>query len=151
MRTQSSKPNAQSVYNKLPYVNLYTDGASRGNPGPAALGLVILDPDGKVLIEHGEYLGVTTNNQAEYTAIIRALQYAKKFTKDDVHVFMDSELAQRQLTGRYKVKNKDIAARVAEVIRASKAFKSVVYSHIPREKNKQADRMANEALDRLSG
>ena len=128
-------------------VLIYTDGGSRGNPGPAAAGFVV---DGK---GYGEYLGKTTNNIAEYTAIVRALEVAKetvgaKHLKDTVvEVRMDSQLAQRQLIGRYKVKNAGLRPLVDRVKVLETYFKSVKYVHVRREQNTEADAMVNKALD----
>ena len=135
----------KSKYDDL---HIYTDGASRGNPGHASFGYVIMTPDRKVIAEHGEYIGVATNNQAEYGAIVDALDKASKYTEGTLHFFMDSELAVRQLTGIYKVKDLKIAERVKEIFRLSKRFENITYTHIVRDKNKHADALANDALDK---
>lgn len=126
---------------------IYTDGGSRGNPGPAALGAVV---GGK---EYGEYLGVMTNNQAEYLALVFALKKAKvllgktKAKQTDVEVRMDSELIVRQMQGIYKIENEQLQPYFMEIWNLRIDFKSVVFKHIPREQNKAADRMVNKALD----
>jgi ribonuclease HI len=129
------------------HVHLYTDGGSRGNPGPAASGAVIKTLKGKVIGEVMKYLGSTTNNQAEYTAIVIGLEKAKELGAEKVDVFMDSELATKQLKGEYKVKNSEIAKRFLEVKNLIHQFDKVTFTHIYREKNKEADALVNKCLD----
>jgi ribonuclease HI len=129
------------------YVQIYTDGGSRGNPGPAASGAVIKSQDGKILAEVMRYLGETTNNQAEYTAIVIGLEKAAELGAKEVSLFMDSELACKQLKGQYKVKNPEIAKRFAEVRALEHKFRRVRYSHIYRANNKEADALVNKCLD----
>jgi len=134
-------------------LNIYTDGGSRGNPGPAALGVYIKNDKGRVIAEIGKRLGVTTNNVAEYSAILSAfdwvsenLQKLPNLTK--INFFMDSQLASSQLNGLYKIKNsglRDIFFQIKQ--KENEIAISITYSHIPREKNKDADRMVNMALD----
>lgn len=132
---------------------IFADGGSRGNPGPAGSGAVVRDEKGKTVLEVSEYLGTTTNNVAEYTAVLRALErlavHIEGKTKDaEVSVFMDSKLVVEQMNGNWKVKHpnmKPLAASVAEEVRK---FKKVTFAHIPREKNADADALANEAMDR---
>lgn len=134
-------------------LTIYTDGASRGNPGNASYGFVLKDEKGKLIFEEGKYLGVATNNFAEYSAILAVFLYVKANFKDNgqlvLDFFMDSKLAVEQLSGRFKVKNPVIRGFHAKIYDISKYFKSVSYKHIPRELNKEADRMANLALDSL--
>ena len=127
---------------------IHTDGGSRGNPGPSGLGVFITDPDGKVLLEHSRYLGETTNNQAEYMAIIDALEHAKTLGAEEVDMYMDSELAVRQLNHQYKVKNAGLIPLFMRVWNLSTTFQRVRYFHVRREFNKDADRLVNEAIDR---
>ncbi|MFA5162958.1 MAG: ribonuclease HI family protein [Patescibacteria group bacterium] len=127
---------------------IYTDGGARGNPGPAGIGAVIYDEDKKVIAEVSEYLGVATNNQAEYKAVIAALKKAKEMGGTELSFYLDSELAVKQLNREYKVKNKDLAPLFLEVYNLSLSFKKVSFSHIRREFNQVADRLANEAMDR---
>jgi ribonuclease HI len=127
---------------------IHTDGGSRGNPGPSGLGVFITDVDGKVVMEHSRYLGVMTNNQAEYLAIIDALEHAKTLGADEVRMFMDSELAVRQIKGEYKVKNPELGKLFMRVHNLKIGFKKVSFAHVRREMNKDADRLANEAMDR---
>jgi ribonuclease HI len=132
-------------------VRIYTDGGSRGNPGPSASAAVIKSLDagkeGKVLDTVSKYLGKTTNNQAEYTAIIIGLQRAKHLGATHVEVFLDSELATKQLNGEYKVKDKGLAKLFLEVWNLKHAFKEISFTHIRREKNKESDALVNECLD----
>ena len=126
---------------------IYTDGGARGNPGPAAIGYVV---GGK---KYGEFIGETTNNVAEYKALIAALKKAKallskkKAKETEVECYMDSELLMRQLTGVYKIEDEDLQPLWLEIWNLKLDFKNVEFHHIPREKNKEADRMVNEALD----
>ncbi len=134
---------------------IHADGGSRGNPGPAGAGAVLRDASGKVVGEVAEYLGKTTNNVAEYTAIERGLAlllvYAgKNAAVADVSVQMDSKLVVEQMNGNYKIKHpnlKPLAARVQNLI---PEFNSVTFTHIPREENGDADALANKAMDSAS-
>ncbi len=136
-------------------VRIYTDGGSRGNPGPAASGAVLKELDEKgnerELERVGKFLGETTNNQAEYTAIIIGLKRAKQLGADIVEVVMDSELAVKQLNGAYKVKNREIAERFLEIHHLRPAFRRVTFRHVLRAFNKEADAVVNEVLDRELG
>jgi ribonuclease HI len=128
-------------------VRIHTDGGSRGNPGPAASGAVIRDAAGEVLARVSRYLGKTTNNQAEYTAIIIGLESARTLGATEVDMAMDSELAVKQLNGQYRVKNPDIAKRFVEVHNLARDFKKVTFRHVRREFNKEADALVNECID----
>lgn len=128
-------------------VRIYTDGGSRGNPGPAASAAVIQSEDGQPLATITKYLGTTTNNQAEYTAIILGLQKAQKLGAREVEVLLDSELAERQLNGQYKVKNPEIAKRFLEVKNLCQSFSQVKFRHVRRENNQEADALVNKCLD----
>ncbi len=127
---------------------IYTDGGARGNPGPAGLGVYITDEDGRVILEHSRFLGDRTNNQAEYMAIVDALREAKTLGAEEVAVFMDSELAVKQLNHEYKVKNAELAELFLKVWNMTQGFKKVTFTHVRREKNKEADRLVNIAIDR---
>jgi len=129
----------------------YTDGGSRGNPGPSALGAYITDEHGKVVKEHGRFLGTQTNNFAEYSAIVDALTHCAELGATEVEMRMDSELAVKQLNGIYKVKNPGIAALYMKVHNLRTNFKKVTFTHVRREYNKDADRIVNDVLDRHSG
>jgi len=123
-----------------------TDGGSRGNPGPAGIGVTFSDSDGTVLAKFKEYIGEATNNVAEYRALILALEKAKDFECDEIECRLDSELVVKQLHGAYKVKDekmKPLYARVQELI----FFKPVKFVHVRREFNKEADALVNAALD----
>lgn len=128
---------------------IYTDGAARGNPGPAAIGMVFLDSQGNLISEHKESIGTATNNQAEYKAVIRALELAVKYCKNRIILTSDSELIIRQLTGKYRVKNKNLIDlfRKAKTLEAS--YEKVSYRHQPRTDKylKIADGLCNEVLD----
>lgn len=126
---------------------LYTDGAARGNPGPAGAGWAVLDPEGNCVLEGKKYLGETTNNQAEYQALVLALKEALKLGRKGLEVFADSELMIRQLKGEYKVKNEGLKPLHTEALLTLKQFQTYALHHVPREKNKTADRLANEAID----
>lgn len=131
----------------------YTDGGSRGNPGPAALGVVIKNARGDVLKKYGEALGVRTNNEAEYEAVLFALKKIKQlFGKEKiktitVEIRMDSELVQRQLSGEYKIEEEKLFPLFIKIHNLQIDFDTVLFVHIPREQNHEADRMVNEALD----
>ena len=125
-----------------------TDGGARGNPGPAALGVVIADEAGRIVKQFGRFLGGdVTNNQAEYQAIIAALEAAKQLGASQVELRTDSELAMRQLNHIYKVKNHRIQLLFLQVKNLETQFEKVVYKHVPREQNKLADQMVNKAID----
>lgn len=130
---------------------IYTDGASRGNPGPASYGFTIEDERGHLLYEEGEYIGTTTNNVAEYTAVLEALRYVKeKFankTALGVELYADSKLVAEQLSGRFKVKSRHLKPIIEKIKILSLELGGVVYSHVPRSKNVFADKLANQALD----
>jgi ribonuclease HI len=132
---------------RLKEAKLYTDGGSRGNPGPSASGFAILDMDGKVIVKEGVYLGVTTNNQAEYQALRLGLEQAKKMDIPVLHVYMDSMLVINQMRGIFKVKNRDLWPIHEAIKQLSAAFRQISFTHVPREFNKIADRAVNEALD----
>ena len=127
---------------------IFTDGGARGNPGPAGIGAVLYDVNKNVIAEVSEYLGVATNNQAEYKALIAALKKAAQLGSLELECYLDSELVEKQLKREYKVKNKELAPLFLEIHNLSLSFKNITYTHIPREKNREADRLANEAMDR---
>lgn len=133
---------------------IFTDGASRGNPGKASYGFTISDNQGKLIYEKGEYIGVTTNNVAEYTAVLKALSYVKeklgKMEINNISLFADSRLVIEQLSGRFKVKSAHLKPLIEKIRVLSLELGGLSYTHVPREKNIQADRLANLALDTLS-
>lgn len=137
---------------------IYTDGGSRGNPGKAAIGVVFCNEKEDPIKKYGEYLGDNlTNNDAEYNAIIFALKkfkavFGKKIAEiSHVEIRADSELVVKQLNGDYRLSEPKIQQFFVEIWNLKFDFKSVKFKHIPREKNKEADRMVNEALDQEAG
>lgn len=134
---------------------LYADGGSRGNPGPAGAGAVAFDTTGKRVAEVADYLGETTNNVAEYEAILRGLKALLAafpegyFTSAPVEIRMDSKLVIEQLRGAYKVKHPNLIPRYLEVKNLiARSFPRISFMHVPREQNTDADALANEAMDR---
>jgi ribonuclease HI len=129
-------------------LTIYTDGGARGNPGPSGIGVVAYDAEKNIVFEISRYIGHGTNNQAEYKAVIFALHKAKELGANELQFFLDSELVVKQLNREYRVKDQSLASLFLEIYNASVGFKSVKYSHVRRELNKEADRLANEAMDR---
>lgn len=129
---------------------LYADGGSRGNPGPAGIGAVILDARKKKVKEVFKYIGETTNNNAEYSALICGLEEVRGLGGDEVVINLDSELVVKQLSGEYRVKNADIKPLFEKAIGVLKNFKSFEIHHIDRSKNRDADKLVNKAIN-LSG
>lgn len=133
---------------------IHTDGGSRGNPGPAAIGAVIEAADKSLKKEYGEFIGETTNNDAEYQAVIFALKKLKLLIGKErageatVAIHVDSELVERQLNGHYKIMDKTIQKHFLELWNLRVDFGEVVFKHIPRENNRSADRLVNAALDK---
>ena len=131
-------------------LKIYCDGGSRGNPGAAAIGVVIKDAQDKLVKTYSEFLGDDmTNNQAEYSAVIFALGKVKLFGAKggEIEFYLDSELAVNQLGQKFKIKDKNLGSLFIKVWNLTLDFKSVKYFHVSREQNKQADRLVNEALD----
>lgn len=128
-------------------VKLFADGGSRGNPGPSALGYALLDMQDRIVVKKGEYLGVTTNNQAEYQALKSGLEEAWRMRVHIVHVYMDSLLVVNQMLGTFKVKNRDLWPIHAAIKELASKFSKITYTHVPRQLNKTADAAVNEALD----
>ncbi len=126
---------------------IYTDGGSRGNPGPSALGVVIEDERGKVLKEYSHYLGEATNNQVEYEAVIFALQKAKQLKIKELEIRTDSELIGKQLRGEYKIKDFDLQPLFLKAWNLRLDYEKVNIKIIPREQNKKADKLVNQELD----
>jgi ribonuclease HI len=131
-----------------PHLISYTDGGSRGNPGPAALGYVLKDAADNLVEAHGEYLGITTNNQAEYRAVLAAIRRARVLGAERLDMRLDSELVVKQLTGEYRVRDSGLAAIYMLIHNELIHFKKVTFTHVPREQNKEADAEVNQALDR---
>jgi len=138
-------------------ITIYTDGGARGNPGPAGAGAYIVDVTGKAIQEVSKSLGVQTNNWAEYEAVILGLNALKKIVPShkreyvDIEVKMDSQLVARQLSGEYQIKEETLFPQFIKVWNMKVAdFPNIKFTYIPREQNKEADRLANEAMDNKS-
>jgi ribonuclease HI len=132
---------------KISEIKLFGDGGSRGNPGPSASGFVIMDMQDNVIETNGEYLNITTNNQAEYHSLRLGLERARQLGVEIVHVHMDSMLVVNQMKGVFKVKNKELLGVYKIVAGMLKDFKKVDFTHVPRELNKLADGEVNRILD----
>ena len=138
---------------------IYTDGGARGNPGPAGAGAVLTDASGKVIREAHKALGNQTNNYAEYQAVILGLETAKrvigkdKLSTCEVEIRMDSELVARQLSGEYQIKEETLFPFFIKIwnMQVAGEVPKLKFVHIPREKNKEADRMSNKAMDESEG
>lgn len=128
-------------------VKMFADGGSRGNPGPSASGYVLMDMADNIIQKSGIYLGITTNNQAEYQALKLGLEEARKIGAREVEVYMDSLLVINQMKGAYKVKNRDLWPIHESIKEIASTFKRVSYTHVPRELNKLADGEVNTTLD----
>jgi ribonuclease HI len=132
-------------------LRIYSDGAARGNPGPAAIAIKLLDEKGAVLKRVSKYLGRRTNNEAEYEALAAALESARGFTDDEVQCFLDSELVVKQLKGEYQVKRPKLESHWLKIRELQQHFRKVSFNHVPRtDKNvEEVDRMANHVLDAM--
>lgn len=133
------------------YVKLFGDGGSRGNPGPSASGYVLFDADDNLILQKGVYLGITTNNQAEYQSLRMGLEEAHRIGAQEVAVHMDSLLVINQMKGIFKVKNRDLWPIYEAIKEQVTLFKKVTFTHVPRELNKLADAQVNIALDAEAG
>jgi ribonuclease HI len=141
---------ARAASRNLPVLKeakLYADGGSRGNPGPSASGFAIMNMDGQIVVKKGVYLGITTNNQAEYQSLKLGLEEAKALGIRDLHVYMDSMLVVNQMLGKFKVKNRDLWPIYESIKGLASTFNNITFTHVPRELNKVADGAVNEALD----
>ncbi len=133
-------------------ITIYTDGGARGNPGPAAIGVVIIQ-NGQTIKKYSEFIDEATNNQAEYQAVVFALKkvkllFGKKKAKEtEIEFYSDSELIIKQLNHQYKIKEEELQPLFIKTWNLMLDFKQVIFKHIPREKNKEADRLVNQALD----
>ena len=134
---------------KYDKIYVYTDGGARGNPGPAAIGIMIYDEKKQLLLAHKERIGNATNNIAEYKALIKALDLVEKFSPNEIRCFLDSELVVMQLNGRYRVKTPHILDLFSELKQREKQFKKIVYHHRMRtdELISRCDQLVNDALD----
>lgn len=126
-------------------LEIFTDGGSRGNPGPAGIG-VVFRKDGETIAQFKEYIGETTNNQAEYRAVLLALKNLPSFPHKAVDFYLDSQLVVCQINGTYKMKSEELRPLFNE-IKDLLFFENARFTHVPREKNKEADRLVNEAVD----
>ena len=131
---------------------IYTDGASRGNPGPASYGFTISDGIGKLIYEEGKYIGVATNNVAEYKGVLAALKWIKENikTRVEITIFADSKLVVEQLSGRFKIKSPHLKLLIEEIKVLVQELGGITLTHVLRAKNTLADKLANQALDSQS-
>lgn len=139
--------NDDKITTNSQHVIIYSDGGSRGNPGPSASGFVIKDANEHLLFEGGKYLGITTNNQAEYQAVKLALEKALEIGAQQVQFRMDSLLVVNQLNGVYQIKNRDLWPIHAAIKELASRFKEISFTHVLREYNTEADAMVNKILD----
>lgn len=128
---------------------LHTDGASRGNPGPSAVAAVIYFPTGEELASVAKKIGRATNNVAEYRAVVEGMKLAREIGVRELTVRMDSELVVKQLNGAYRIRSKDLEPLAREVAAEARHFAKCSFEHVKREENREADRLANEALNRV--
>ena len=136
---------------KILSLKIYTDGGSRGNPGNSAIAFTIYDGKGKIISEKSKNIGISTNNIAEYTALISALEEASNFSQGEIHCFSDSELLVKQLNGKYKVKKKHLKELFSKIKDKEKMYEHITYSHLPRTNPRiaRADKLVNKELDKL--
>lgn len=146
-KSKSISTTSEATSGNLTEVKLYADGGSRGNPGPSASGYVLYDESGNIVVRNGIYLGVTTNNQAEYQALKLGLEQARQQGAKKVHVYMDSMLVVNQMLGIFKVKNRDLWPIHDAVKQLAAQFKQISFTHVPRALNKEADAEVNKVLD----
>ncbi|MBI4971956.1 MAG: ribonuclease HI family protein [Candidatus Omnitrophica bacterium] len=134
-------------------VTTYSDGGARGNPGPAACGMLVIGERGEVVAEFKDYLGLTTNNVAEYCGILGCLKLAHKAGAQEVDAYLDSELVVRQLTGVYRIREEHLRKLYDQVKKEEKNFLKVTYNHVPRThpRIKHVDKLVNQALDEVPG
>ena len=132
---------------------VHTDGGARGNPGPAGIGVYIATGRGSVFCELSEFIGHKTNNEAEYTAVIRAFEHLIKILNDtkvySLEFKLDSQLVEKQLKGKYKVKKNHLQNMVCVIKQLELHFNKVTYTHIPRSENEKADALVNQAIDKV--
>lgn len=130
---------------------IFTDGASRGNPGPASYGFTVSDEKGKLICQQGRYIGTATNNVAEYRAVLESLTLVNKMFAQDrplnIELFLDSKLVAEQLSGRFRVKKEHLKEIIEKIKKLAFQAGSIVYTQVPRSKNMLADKLANQALD----
>ncbi len=131
----------------MSHLILYADGGSRGNPGPGASGAVLYDAEKNIVGRYQKFLGHTTNNQAEYEAVILGMQKAYELKADELEIYMDSQLVVKQLKQEFRIKDKKLQLLFVKAWNAMQKFKKVSIEHIPRSQNKEADKLVNIALD----
>lgn len=134
-------------------LKIYSDGASRGNPGPSAIAFLVLTEDGEIIKKHSRYIGMRTNNQAEYEALINALEFASSLTEQEVVCYMDSELVVKHLNRGYQVRNPKLKPLWLKANELAKGFSKTTFVHVPRTDTyiQEADLLVNETLDMISG
>ncbi len=142
------EPDARRASDTSPWITAYTDGGSRGNPGPAGYGVLLQAADGAPVAELSEFLGIQTNNVAEYSALLGALEYALAHGHSHLRVISDSELMVKQIRGQYSVKSPDLRPLYEEARRRIARLEEFEIQHVLRGKNKKADQLANDAMDR---
>src|SRR5215471_748858 len=147
MARASNRPSPGTDGSVPSKVRVYSDGAARGNPGPSGAGAVLVDASGTVVDRLGKYLGVQTNNYAEYMGLLLGLKRARELGVREIEVFADSELMIRQLGGRYQVKSPSLRPLYEEALKLLNDFSRVKLVHVPREMNSAADEMSNRAID----
>ncbi|WP_225410792.1 ribonuclease HI family protein [Stigmatella hybrida] len=140
-------PATDEAKGTVPRLRLYSDGAARGNPGPAGAGAVLIEPGGQVVARIGKFLGQQTNNYAEYMGLLIGLKHARSLGTKEIEIFADSELLIRQLGGRYQVKSPILRPLYEEAVKLLNDFSRVKLVHVPREMNAEADEMSNRAID----
>lgn len=126
---------------------MYADGGAKNNPGPAAFGVVFKDENDNELFQHSESIGETTNNIAEYRALLYALRNAKRYHPEKVKIFLDSKLVVRQMQGKYKIENEDMQKLFLQCWNKKLEFDQIEFTHIPREKNNEADELVKKELN----
>lgn len=133
-------------------LKVYSDGASRGNPGPSAIAFILLTENGKILKRHSKYVGIKTNNQAEYEALISALESASKLTDQEVVCYLDSKLVVKHLNGEYQVKNPNLKTLWLKIKELEQKFQKVSFRHVPRTDRyiEEVDWLANQTLDKVT-
>ncbi|MFH0819339.1 MAG: ribonuclease HI family protein [Patescibacteria group bacterium] len=130
---------------------IYTDGGARGNPGPAGIGVHIVDEANHLVGDYNQYIGETTNNQAEYQAVHLAMEKIKDLGIQEIEFYLDSLLVVQQLNGVYKIKDKNLGVWFVKIWNQKLKYKKISFTHIPREQNKIADKLVNIAIDKALG
>jgi len=128
---------------------IHTDGGARGNPGPGAVGVAVKNNEGKVIKEVGKFIGRSTNNEAEYKAVIEGLKTCEELKANELEFYIDSLLVVSQMNGKFKVKEPRMRTLFNEAKELEKKYGRVIYTHVPREKNFLADKIVNEVLDNI--